>query len=84
MIYKILLIKKLNQLHNIWNINVSTFVEAHLSGMILFEDFQNVNFEKPVVLKDAHDYNNKKIVPQLFKILRSFTSAWVLKIKNLW
>jgi hypothetical protein len=28
--------------------------------------FQTVNFEKPVVLKVAHDYNNKKIVPQLF------------------
>jgi uncharacterized membrane protein len=29
--------------------------------------FQNVNFEKPVVLKVAHDYNNKKNVIQLFK-----------------
>jgi hypothetical protein len=28
--------------------------------------FQNVNFEKPVVLKVAHDYDIKKIVPQLF------------------
>jgi hypothetical protein len=43
--------------------------------------FQNVTFEKPVVLKDAHDYNNKKIDLQLFKILRSRPSA--LKILNL-
>jgi hypothetical protein len=28
--------------------------------------FQTVNLEKPVVLKVAHDYNKKKIVPQLF------------------
>jgi hypothetical protein len=46
-------------------------------------NFQNVNFEKPVVLKDAHDYNNKKIVLQIFKILRSFTSTSALKIKNI-
>jgi hypothetical protein len=45
--------------------------------------FQTVNFEKPVVLKVAHDYNNKKIVLQLFKILRSSTRASALKIKNL-
>jgi hypothetical protein len=45
--------------------------------------FQNVNFEKPVVLKVAHDHNNKKIVQQLFKILRSSTRASALKIKNL-
>jgi hypothetical protein len=44
--------------------------------------FQNVNFEKPVVLKVAHDYNNKKIVLRLFKILRSSTRASALKIKN--
>jgi hypothetical protein len=44
--------------------------------------FQNVNFEKPVVLKVAHDYNNKKIVIQLFKILRSSIRASTLKIKN--
>jgi hypothetical protein len=44
--------------------------------------FQNVYFEKPVVLKVAHDYNNKKIVLQLFKILRSSTRALALKIKN--
>jgi hypothetical protein len=44
--------------------------------------FKNVNFEKPVVLKVAHDYNNKKIVLRLFKILRSFTRASALKIKN--
>jgi hypothetical protein len=43
--------------------------------------FQNVNFEKPVVLKVAHDYNNRKIVVQLFKILRSSTRASALKIK---
>jgi hypothetical protein len=43
--------------------------------------FQNVNFEKPVVLKVAHDYNNKKIVLQLFKILRSSIRASALKIK---
>jgi hypothetical protein len=43
--------------------------------------FQNVNFEKPVVLKVAHDYKNKKIVLQLFKILRFFTRASALKIK---
>jgi helix-turn-helix protein len=44
--------------------------------------FQNVNFEKPVVLKVAHDHNTKKIVLQLFKILRSSTRASALKIKN--
>jgi hypothetical protein len=44
--------------------------------------FQNVNFEKPVVLKVAHDYNNKKVVLRLIKILRSSTRAWALKIKN--
>jgi hypothetical protein len=44
--------------------------------------FQNLNFEKPVVFKNAHDYNNKKIVLQLFKILRSSTRASALKIKN--
>jgi hypothetical protein len=42
-----------------------------------------MNFENPVVLKVAHDYNNKKIVLQLFKILRSSTRTSVLKIKNL-
>jgi hypothetical protein len=42
--------------------------------------FQTVYFEKPVVLKVAHDYNNKKIVLQLFKILRSSTRASALKI----
>jgi hypothetical protein len=46
------------------------------------EKFQNVNIEKPVVLKVAHDYNNKKIVLRLFKILRSSTRASALKIKN--
>jgi hypothetical protein len=45
--------------------------------------FQTVNFEMPVVFKVAHDYNNKKIVVQLFKILRSSTRALALKIKNL-
>jgi hypothetical protein len=45
--------------------------------------FQNVNFVNPVVLKVAHDYNNQKIVLQLFKILRSSTRASALKIKNL-
>jgi hypothetical protein len=45
--------------------------------------FQNVNFENPVVLKVAHAYNNKKIVLQLFKILRSSTRASALKIQNL-
>jgi hypothetical protein len=44
--------------------------------------FQNVNFEKPVVLKVAHDYNNKKVVLQLSKILRSSTRTSALKIKN--
>jgi hypothetical protein len=44
--------------------------------------FQTVNFEKPVVLIVAHDYKNKKIVLQLFKILRSSTRASALKIKN--
>jgi hypothetical protein len=44
--------------------------------------FQTVYFEKPMVLKVAHDYNNKKIVLQLFKILRSSTRASALKIKN--
>jgi hypothetical protein len=43
--------------------------------------FQNVNFEKPVVLKVANDYNSKKIVLKLFKILRSSTRASALKIK---
>jgi hypothetical protein len=42
-----------------------------------------MNFEKPVVLNVAHNYNNKKITPQLFKILRSSTRASALKIKNL-
>jgi hypothetical protein len=42
-----------------------------------------VNFEKPVVFKVAHGYNNKKMVLQLFKILRSSTRASALKIKNL-
>jgi hypothetical protein len=45
-------------------------------------NFQIGNFEKPVVLKVAHDYNNKKIVLQLFKILRSSTRALALKIKK--
>jgi hypothetical protein len=44
--------------------------------------FQNVNFKKPVVLKVAHEYKNKKIVLRLFKILRSSTRASALKIKN--
>jgi hypothetical protein len=44
--------------------------------------FQNVNFEKPVVFKVAYDYDNKKIVLRLFKILRSSTRASALKIKN--
>jgi hypothetical protein len=44
--------------------------------------FQNVNFEKPVVLKVALDYNNKKIVLRLFEILRSSTRASALKIQN--
>jgi hypothetical protein len=39
--------------------------------------FQTVNFENPVVLKVAHDYN--KIVLQLFKILRFFTRASAMK-----
>jgi hypothetical protein len=43
--------------------------------------FQNVNFEKPVVLKVVHDYINKKFFLQLFKILRSSTRASALKIK---
>jgi rRNA processing protein Krr1/Pno1 len=43
---------------------------------------QNVKIEKPVVIKVAHGYNNKKIVPHLFKILRSSTRASALKIKN--
>jgi hypothetical protein len=41
-----------------------------------------VNLEKPVVLRVAHDYKNKIIVLQLFKILRSFTRASVLKIES--
>jgi hypothetical protein len=41
-----------------------------------------MNFKKPVVLKVAHDYNNKKIVLRLFKILKSSTRASALKIKN--
>jgi hypothetical protein len=44
--------------------------------------FQIVNLEKPVVLKVAHDYKNKIFVLQLFKILRSFTRASVLKIES--
>jgi hypothetical protein len=43
--------------------------------------FQNVNFEKPVVIKVPHGYNNKKMVLQLFKILRSSTRASALEIK---
>jgi hypothetical protein len=46
------------------------------------EKFQNVNFEKPVVFKVTYGYNDKKIVLQLFKILRSSTRASALKIKN--
>jgi hypothetical protein len=46
------------------------------------EKFQNLNFEKPVVLKVAYDYNNKTIVLQLLKILRSSTRALALKIEN--
>jgi hypothetical protein len=45
-------------------------------------NYQIVNFEKPVVLKVAHDYDNKKIVLQLFKILRSSTRASALNIQN--
>jgi hypothetical protein len=44
--------------------------------------FQNVNFEKPAVLKVTHNYNNKTFVPQLFKILRSSTRASALTIEN--
>jgi hypothetical protein len=44
--------------------------------------FQNVNFEKPVVLKVAHKYNNKNIILQLFKISRSSTRESALKIEN--
>jgi hypothetical protein len=44
--------------------------------------FQNVNFEKLVVLNVVHDCDNKKIVLKLFKILRSSTRASALKIKN--
>jgi hypothetical protein len=44
--------------------------------------FQNVNFEKPVVLNVAHDYNNKTIFLQLFEILRSSTRVSALKIEN--
>jgi hypothetical protein len=47
--------------------------------------FQNLNFQKPVFLKVAHNYNNKIIVWQLFKILGSSTvplayRPWRLKI----
>jgi hypothetical protein len=45
--------------------------------------FQNVNFVKPVVLKVAHDYENKKIALPLFKIVRSSIRASTLKVKNL-
>jgi hypothetical protein len=44
--------------------------------------FQNVYFEKPVVLKIAHDYNNNITVLRLFKILGSSTRASALKIEN--
>jgi hypothetical protein len=44
--------------------------------------FQNVNFEKPVVLKVARDYNNKTIVLQLFEMWRSSNRALALKIVN--
>jgi hypothetical protein len=47
-----------------------------------FRKFQNANIEKPVVLKVAHDYNNKTIIPQLFKILKPSTRASALKIEN--
>jgi hypothetical protein len=40
------------------------------------------NFEKPVVSIVAHDNNNKSIVLELFKILRSSTRASALKIEN--
>jgi hypothetical protein len=42
--------------------------------------FQTVNFEKPVVLKVAHHYKNKKIVLHLFKILRSSTQFLPLRV----
>jgi hypothetical protein len=36
--------------------------------------FQNVNFEKPVVLKVAHDYNNKKNCSTTFSSFEIFHS----------
>jgi hypothetical protein len=39
------------------------------------------DFEQPVILKIAHDYDNKTFVLQLFKILRCSTRASALKIK---
>jgi hypothetical protein len=64
---------KIKQIKRMMNIRVEWFY---------IEKFQNVNFEKPVVLKVAHVYSNKKIVLQLFKILKSSTRASALKIKN--
>jgi hypothetical protein len=46
------------------------------------EKFQNVNFEKPLVLKAAHNYNNKNIVQELFKSFISSTRASTLKNEN--
>jgi hypothetical protein len=44
--------------------------------------FQNLHFEKPVVLKVAHDYKKKKKKLQLFKVFRSSTRTSALKIKK--
>jgi hypothetical protein len=41
-----------------------------------------VSFEKPVVLKVAHDYNNKTNVLQLFKVLSFSTCALALNVEN--
>jgi hypothetical protein len=43
------------------------------------EEFQNVNFEKHVILKNTHDYDNKTLVQYLFKILWSSIRASKIK-----
>jgi hypothetical protein len=54
-----------------WKNNVS----FHMNAVVRVEwccigIFQYVGFEKPVILQIEHDYDSKKIVLQLSKILR--------------
>jgi hypothetical protein len=45
---------------------------------------KNINFEKPLVLNVAHDYNNETIVLQLFKNFKFSTHPTALKIEMTW